>query len=429
MKKKVLPLAVGAAAAVTMSAAQAAMYVNDKGMGEALIFPFYSAENGNNTLINIVNTVDSAPATATTDDTGAWKAVKVRIIEGQNSQEVLDFNLYLSPKDHFSFAISATADGGGMIKTADNSCTVPAIPSEGQPFVNFEYLGDKQTAAEQAKAAAADGYEVGVDGYTQAMADKAYGPVYDNTGIERTAIGYVEVIEMGQIDPDDETGAVWLGLRKETATVKKFSAAASITHDADGMPKDCTLVNEAWSKVAGVQGTWLGETAANAGRGVSEMEDAWLGGGLYGYSTVINVPQGAAFGYDSVAIDELVATDDGYALHYAPGSIKPNFADTNNDVNSLVYTEAGASEPLTFDGYPAGVNQLQAVNSTIMATEVMNDYVTDADIAATTDWVLTFPTKRYHIDATVPVEPFSSVNTSLTVELLSGKNPTDIPAS
>ena len=38
MKKKVLPLAVGAATAVTMSAANAAMYINDKGMGETLIF-------------------------------------------------------------------------------------------------------------------------------------------------------------------------------------------------------------------------------------------------------------------------------------------------------------------------------------------------------------------------------------------------------
>ena len=204
----------------------------------------------------------------------------------------------------------------------------------------------------------------------------------------------------------------WASQRNHT--VKKFSAAASITHNADGMPKDCTLVNEAWSKVAGVQGTWLGETAANAGRGVSEMEDAWLGGGLYGYSTVINVPQGAAFGYDSVAIDELVETDDGHALHYAPGSIKPNFADTNNDTASLIYTDAGASFSMEYDGaYAAGVAQLQAVNSTIMATEVMNDYVTDADIAATTDWVLTFPTKRYHIDASVPVEPFSSVWTGL----------------
>ena len=38
MKKKVLPLAVGTATAVVMSAANAAMYVNDKGMGETLIF-------------------------------------------------------------------------------------------------------------------------------------------------------------------------------------------------------------------------------------------------------------------------------------------------------------------------------------------------------------------------------------------------------
>ena len=93
MNKKVLPLAVGAASAVVMSAAHAAMYVNERGTGETLIFPFYSAENGNNTLINIANT------------TGGHKAVKVRILEAQNSQEVLDFNLYLSPEDHFSFSI------------------------------------------------------------------------------------------------------------------------------------------------------------------------------------------------------------------------------------------------------------------------------------------------------------------------------------
>ena len=66
MKKKVLPLAVGAATAVTMSAAHAAMYINDKGMGETLIFPFYSAESGNNTAIHVVNT------------TAGTKAVKVR---------------------------------------------------------------------------------------------------------------------------------------------------------------------------------------------------------------------------------------------------------------------------------------------------------------------------------------------------------------
>ena len=131
MNKKVLPLAVGAASAVVMSAAHAAMYINERGTGETLIYPFYSAENGNNTLVNIANT---------TTDT---KAVKVRIIEAQNSQEVLDFNLYLSPKDHYSFSISATDDGGAKLVTGDNSCTVPAIPADGVAFRSSKYAGDK----------------------------------------------------------------------------------------------------------------------------------------------------------------------------------------------------------------------------------------------------------------------------------------------
>ena len=93
-KKQVLPLAVAVASAVTVDGAQSALYVNEQGTGETLIYPFYSAQNGNNTLINVANA------------SSGHKAVKVRILEAQNSQEVLDFNLYLSPEDHFSFSIS-----------------------------------------------------------------------------------------------------------------------------------------------------------------------------------------------------------------------------------------------------------------------------------------------------------------------------------
>ena len=73
------------------------MYINSEGTGEALVFPFYSAQNGNDTSIHIVNT------------TADFKAVKVRMLEGTESLETLGFNLYMSPQDHFSFAI--TADG------------------------------------------------------------------------------------------------------------------------------------------------------------------------------------------------------------------------------------------------------------------------------------------------------------------------------
>ena len=68
MKKNILSLAVAASAAGITSLATAQMYINTEHTGEALIFPFYSAQGGNDTLISIANT------------TAGTKAVKVRII-------------------------------------------------------------------------------------------------------------------------------------------------------------------------------------------------------------------------------------------------------------------------------------------------------------------------------------------------------------
>jgi len=368
MNKKVLPLAVGAASAVVMSAAHAAMYVNERGTGETLIFPFYSAENSNNTNINIANT------------TGAHKAVKVRVLEAQNSQEVIDFNLYLSPMDHFSFVVMETAEGGAALKTADNSCTVPAIPEDGVAFRNLKYIGDKQ------------------------VTDPAAADDFDNTGIGRTQVGYIEVIEMGQLDPASAALIDADG---------KVNAAAAITHDSTGVPADCSILVDAWSTIAGVDGVWLGESknAATGSTGNSEFLANWSGGGLYGYASVINVEQGATFGYDAIAIsDHVAAGATGSDMHYEPGDIRPNFADTALDTAAIVSVN-GAAVTMDFAGdYPDETTQkVQALNALIMASEVYNDYVTDADIGATTDWLMTFPTKAFHVNGTEPVEPFSKL--------------------
>ena len=113
MKKNVLTLAVAGAVAAS---AQAQMYVNPDNTGEVLIYPFYTADAGNQTYIHVVNTTEY------------YKAAKVRIHEAENSYEVRDFNLYLSPYDHFSFTIRLDEEtGGGMLKTGDTSCTVPRI--------------------------------------------------------------------------------------------------------------------------------------------------------------------------------------------------------------------------------------------------------------------------------------------------------------
>jgi len=62
-----------------------AVYVAPDGIGQALIYPYYTANGDHDTLFSIVNPHGS-PA----------KAVKVRFFEGRNGRRVLEFNLYLA---------------------------------------------------------------------------------------------------------------------------------------------------------------------------------------------------------------------------------------------------------------------------------------------------------------------------------------------
>ena len=355
MKKKILPVAVSAAAAVAMSAANAQMFMNEGGTGEILVLPFYSAQNGNSTNVNIANTTDRG------------KAVKVRIIEGENSQEVLDFNLYMSPKDHFSFGISATADGGGMMMTGDTSCTVPAIPADGVAFRSTLYNT--------------------IDVNTDADA----GTVYDNTSIERTAVGYIEIIEMGQLD--SATGD-YDGDSDTADTANPILAA--ITHGSDGVPADCSVVVGAWSvSSSGANGAWLDDAEY-------AFDATWVGGGLYAYAGVVNAADATAYGQDADAVQNIIAsaTAGGGQLHYKPGDTRPDFED------AAITTSATAVVNGAQDGGNDYALPLNAVSAVFMTTTLANDYVTDPGILGLTDWVITMPTKGLHIDKT-DKEPFS----------------------
>ena len=357
-KQKILPIAVAVASVVIIDGAQSALYVNEQGTGETLIYPFYSAQNGNNTLINVANV------------SSGHKAVKIRILEAQNSQEVLDFNLYLSPEDHFSFSISATEDGGAKMVTGDNSCSVPAIPPGGAEFSTLKIGGS----------------------------------------LERTQVGYVEIIEMGQLDADSAPVIDTKGLAD--ASRAAINAAAAITHGGDGVPANCSILVDAWSRYSGVDGVWLAESKTTNLTGDSEFLTNWEGGGLYGYATVINVPEGTSFGYDALAIADHVAMGaTGSAMHYEPGDIRPSLGDTALDTAAIIRV-GGAAVSMDFDGDYAleATERIQALNATIMATEIYNDYVTDPDIAASTDWVMTFPTKIFHVNAGTPIEPFSKLS-------------------
>ena len=332
--KKILPAAVLAASLGGVSAAQA-VHINPEGLGQVLLFPFYSAESDNDTLINVVNT------------TSDFKAVKIRILESMNSKEVLDFNLYLSPWDHWSAVITADANGNGATITSnDNSCTVPLAVSEGAtiPFRTFEFDGSGGTQADSV------------------------------SGVERTNEGYVEVIEMG--------------------TVVDGSLRAAIKHDSSGEPGDCALMNQYWSRPAGL---WL---PANEG---SEFGLSSLTGGLYGYGVLIDVPAGAAGAYDATAIDNWGS--EGEIYHTAPGSILPSIG--SGDTEYAVFSAGGV---LTGFGNPdsnAGAGW-DTVSAILMTGSLANDYVLEPTVAAGTDWVVTFPTKREYVNgADAPEAPFT----------------------
>jgi len=355
MKKNLLTLAVAGAVSAT---AHAQMYVNPENTGEVLVYPFYTADNGNQTYIHVVNTTEHA------------KAVKVRILEAENSYEVRDFNLYLSEYDHFAFTIELDEGGGGRLVTGDTSCTVPAIPEGGIEFTNLLF------------------------------------PDEENNSLERTLNGYVEIIEMGQFleakvaatgDQDTNPGWYW-------------------TH-TKGVPNDCDGVAKLWAQ----GGTWyhqvFGGNAAIAKTGTGDKGrlSMWHGGGLYGMGIIVNPEDGAAVGYDAVAIDSFVdmnaTATDASALHYYPGDEDPSLAGNSATSTSATIFDRGTAVTFTAN---IGQPTLDSVSALFMVDQVMNDYVLEPSFGGETDWVITFPTKRLYVEAsggtalTKAKEPFLS---------------------
>src|SRR5256714_5733490 len=137
--RKSLYAALAGVGALGVTGAAQAVNVNPNGLGQVLLYPYYTVRTDNlgnpyNSLLSVVNSTNSV------------KAVKVRFLEGKNSREVLDFNLFLSPFDVWTAAILPdTATGGAKVGTFDVSCTLPPFSqSPTAPFVsfvNFAYVG------------------------------------------------------------------------------------------------------------------------------------------------------------------------------------------------------------------------------------------------------------------------------------------------
>lgn len=131
LKKRAGLLAVGLLAAT----AAPAMYLNPQGRGQVLLFPYYSVNAGQSTLVSLVNGSERV------------KYLHLQFREGYNGRNVLDFKLILAPNDAWTATVFTTGDGA-VLMTRDESCTAPdkgnwAAPFPGggyqQPFLPFAY--------------------------------------------------------------------------------------------------------------------------------------------------------------------------------------------------------------------------------------------------------------------------------------------------
>jgi len=327
-KRKSLYSALAGLSALGAAGAAQAVNVNPDGLGQALVYPYYTtrtdaAGNGYTSLLSVVNSTSSA------------KVVKVRFLEGKNSREVLDFNLFLSAYDVWTAAILPSAAGGGArVATLDRSCTLPALPANGQDFVNYAYSGGGSPN---------DDNNGGVTN----------GSPNNMGSLDRTREGYVEIIEMGHIFDGTST-------------------AQFITH-VGGVPPGCSSLSDQ-------------QAAFDTGPAI---------GGLFGGMTLINVAAGTDFTADAVALDNFWA--EGTGSYFNAGSIFPQLADAFPV--STVFGTRGTVVQSDWTSSAPNVNPgADAVSAVLMHNAVLNEFVNDTGTRSGTDWVVTMPTKRHYVN-------------------------------
>jgi hypothetical protein len=340
MKKSTLALSIAAAIGSLglAGAANAAMEVNPGGIGHQLVFPYFSAQGDNATLLSITNT-----------DTVNGKLVKVRFRGAANSDDLYDFQVLLSPGDIWTAAVSKDATTGlAKLATTDKSCTLPQSVSS-----NFNTNRLDPSATDAGKA-------------------------------NGTREGYVEVITMGDIPPLAPNMSADVAATSLFRTVKHVAGvapcAAAVLQEKLGEKagtKTADTLNELVAPTAGLTGDWIILNQANTA--------AWSGSAtalrVVAPATAVRVfwPQkdGAVTLANTMTADPLLTNSVVTAQQFDLPDM------------STVYTNSA--------GHQTAALHADAVTTALAVKSVSNQFVTSDDIAAVTDLLFSQPTRRYHV--------------------------------
>jgi hypothetical protein len=153
-------------------------------------------------------------------------------------------------------------------------------------------------------------------------------------------------------------------------------------------------------------------SSPNCGTALNDTTAAFeadpLQGGLFGSSTLINVFSGTDFAANPTVLDNFATGTD---LYFNAGSISPDLTNVTPK-NSVVI----ANNSIIQSAWTG--NAVNPVSAVLMHDQVLNEFVVDKSIGSATDWVITFPTKRYYVakgTARRPAVCSSRTSTATTV--------------
>jgi len=402
MKKSILASSIAAAVfGLGASGAHAVISVNTTGVGDMLLVPYFSAQAENATLLSITNT-----------DTQNGKAVKVRFRGAANSDDILDFQVFLSPTDIWTANVSKGADGRAVLTTSDKSCTKPNVLS-GTSFL------------------------------TSRLNPALTGDALNNG----TREGYIEILGMADIPPNNVaggTGGNFTGLLQTPGTDAKVIAGTAkqtdnplffATKHVKGEAPPCS--GTAWT---GLDTATLGLTndaATGTGPALGLTPST---GKLMADWTIVNTVNAAAWGGQAIALtsdvleSNRVATNSNVQIIYVPQTATAvttaNAANWSADPLFLnAFADTVAYNPVAQTlGAPVGTAAVVApgmydlpdlstpfdqgaplspaksakqvtdiTNSLSGRTAIMNEFAVESSISGSTDWVFSMPTRRYSV--------------------------------
>jgi len=298
-----------------------AVSLNPNGIGQVLLYPYYTVNAGQQTLVTVANT------------SSVGKVVKLRFLEAYNGRTVLDYNVFLSPHDVYTGVVFKLSDAGlpgsgAAIFSSDHTCTAPQLPqgplpngAHYQQFLPYAYTGSGSDT----------------------------GPTDD----ARTNEGHIELIAMDDIVP---------GSTLDT----------DVKH-VNGVPPGCS---HAQPDLESLQNATAVPTS-----------------GLFGAASIVDVAEGTFYAYNAEALEGFTAVK--LTTQLADGL--PNLASVN-DAGGTTATARRIVDGANVNAVFPASHAIDAVSAVLAADALYNDYVISYDGSAGSDWVVTFPTKRYYVD-------------------------------